>query len=441
MFTYCLITKGRRDYLPRTLQSLEEALLQSDVQVIVVDNGCPEDISEMLMNWCDSASTKSHYVRFDVNDTSAPRVWNMLRGYEIEWISFPGDDDIVCPDFLQHARGYINGNRNLSAIASSMRIIDSSGMFTGQLRQPASYVEDRIEYLAKALHEPPFQFPGLFLKFDKVTIPLPHSRYIFDWWLSLNLITLGPIVASSEISVNYRVHGDQESSLAPNRRKYFEAQMVITRFLNGENFEKFLFSLSDNEKMRFWRVVAQHRPVYGDVEFGKTIFSYLTLKIADSMNSPSSSSSIIGELADLNGVFLREGELKAFMDARYSGANHEGANFQLSIAKGSCQELLQLNMKQPGDQRNLSSFLAGCSHSDSPAPYKIDCDLFRLNPEVALDSLIFQITQKLESVGKFDFKVSPTERALVERLRSIKRVLPIGLVKRTKEKLMDGKFK
>jgi len=129
------------------------------------------------------------------------------------------------------------------------------------------------------------------------------------------------------------------------------------------------------------------------------------------------------------------------MDAGYSGANHEGANFQLLIAEGSCQELLQLNMKHPRDQRNLSSFLAGCSHSDSPAPYKIDCDLFRLNPEVALDSLIFQITQKLESVGKFDFKVSPTERALVERLRSIKRVLPIGLVKRTKEKLMDGKFK
>jgi hypothetical protein len=64
-----------------------------------------------------------------------------------------------------------------------------------------------------------------------------------------------------------------------------------------------------------------------------------------------------------------------------------------------------------------------------------------LSPGVALDSLIFQITQKLESAGKFDFKVSPTERALVERLRSIKRVLPFSLVNRTKEKLMDGKFK
>jgi hypothetical protein len=42
---------------------------------------------------------------------------------------------------------------------------------------------------------------------------------------------------------------------------------------------------------------------------------------------------------------------------------------------------------------------------------------------------------------KFDFKLSPIERALLMRLRSAKRMLPTGLIKRTKKKLMSGASK
>jgi hypothetical protein len=441
MFTYCLVTKGRRDYLPSTLKSLEGALLHADVQVVIIDNGCPDDISKMLINWCESSGKKTQYVRFDFNDPTAPRVWNILRDFNVDWVTFPGDDDIVCPEFLQNARDHIKRNKNIKAIGSSLRIIDSDGSFTGQERHPAKYLGDQIQYLADALHEPPFLFPGLFIKFNEITVPLPYSRYIFDWWLSLNLIVLGPIVTTSEISINYRVHDDQESALAPSRRKYFEALVVISRFLTDDNFENFLRKLSDVEKIQFLRVIASSGPIYGDSEFGRTLYFNLAVKIADSMSSYESYSLLMGELAASNGVLLREGELRSLLGPTHSVLQVARANFWLSFTEDSCKELLEYSKKFFQETPGVTSFLIGCRHSKKSVAYEVDCNVFKLNPESAIDLLVVQITEMLELEGKFDFKLSPIERALLMRLRSAKRMLPTGLIKRTKKKLMSGASK
>ena len=71
MFTFCLVTKGRRDYLPSTLESLRVALGFDDVNIVIIDNGCPSDISHSLKQWCIQFDNRAKYVRFDVNETAA----------------------------------------------------------------------------------------------------------------------------------------------------------------------------------------------------------------------------------------------------------------------------------------------------------------------------------------------------------------------------------
>ena len=441
MFTYCLVTKGRRDYLPSTLNALKVALQQSDVQVIVVDNGCPEDVSMILSDWCSAAGNKAHYVRFDVNDTSAPRVWNMLRTFDIDWITFPGDDDIIRPEFLQSARERISHSPDANLIASSMRIIDSNGTPTGRERRPSEFHGDRAQYLANALYEPPFLFPGIFIKFNSVTMPLPQSRYIFDWWLSLNLIALGPIVTTEEISIDYRVHSDQESALAPNRRKYFEAQIVISRFLESDIFGNYLLEMTDNQKFEFLGLILKKTPIYGDLEFGKTLQNSLSLKVIDSMEDPERSSDFMGMFAALRGVLLREGEIRTLLATTHSGTQISKANFRFSLTDRTCEFLIQYLSAKQFEKNPLPTFLVGCPHSSGSGHYLIDCEEFRLNPVATVDSLIVRITESLEFDGYYEFKLSPIERVLIARIRTVKNLVPSILINRIKNLLKGGKSK
>ena len=428
MFTYCLLTKGRREYLPSILKSLESALQSSDVQVIVMDNGCPKDVSKMLSDWCGTAGERKHYVRFDINDPSAPRVWNMLRNFEVRWVSFPGDDDVIHPEFLQDARSLIGQTKELTAIASSMRIIDSDGNPTGQVREPLEYFGDRIQYLASSFHEPPFLFPGLFINFNKITMPLPNSRYIFDWWLSLNLISLGSIASTSKISIDYRVHGDQESALAPNRRKYIEAQVILSRFIQGEVFQELLSELSDTDKFEFWKLLAARGPIYGDAECGRALMLSLSILIADSMNDSTSSANLLGMFAAANGAFLRLGESNSFLSSTYSNIAMPGSNFRLMAADGTCSELTQLTVAMNCVDNESRCFTVGCQHSKRSAQFKVDCDLLEKSPEGLLDLLIVQITKKLEMSGALDFKITPVERRILSLLRSLKMFFPTHFI-------------
>jgi hypothetical protein len=428
MFTYCLVTKGRREYLPSILESLEIALQSEDVQVIVIDNGCPDDISKLLSGWCGTGDKRKHYVRFDINDTSPPRIWHMLRNFEVQWLNFPGDDDVIHPDFLEDARVLIGKEKNLTAIASSMRIIDSRGKPTGQIRQPLEYFDDHVQYLASSFHQPPFLFPGLFINFSKITMPLPYSRYIFDWWLSLNLVSLGQIASTSKISIDYRVHGDQESALAPSRRKYFEAQVILSRFIQAEVFQRFLFQLSDEDRLRFWKLLADHGPIYGDVVYGKALMLQLSVLIADSMSDATHSSDLLGMFAAANGTFLRSGEANVFLSAKYSDISTSGSNFRLTPGEGTCTELVELINATQDFNLQAMNFIVGCRHSRTKTQFTAECNQIKVSPHGVLDLLIVQITERLEMDGALDFKISPTERKIIGFLRTLKNSIPPNLV-------------
>jgi glycosyltransferase involved in cell wall biosynthesis len=429
MFTYCLVTKGRREYLPYTLASLAEALQSPDVQVIVIDNGCTDDVTNLLAKWCQENGERAHFERFDINDTAPSRVWNLLRKFDVEWLVFPGDDDVVEPKFLHVARAQIAKQPDLRAIASGMRIIDSSGKPSGNIRTPREFTGSQIEYLASSLYEPPFLFPGLFINFKKFNVALPHSRYIFDWWLSLNLISLGPIFTTPEVSIDYRVHPDQESSLAPNRRKFFEAQVVLSRFMSDDVFTSLVNTLSDTERMKLWELISAKGPIYGDLEFGKSLSLKIAILIADSMNDPAGSAQILGDLAAMNEAYLRCGETNTLLSSKYSSLDHYSGNFRLKVSEGTCMEIMDYANSLPINNNMSFTFQVGCEHSISSASYIIDCDLFRISSQAALDILVLQITEFREKSGELEFKLTPIERKIVLLIRNWKKRLPTHFIR------------
>lgn len=434
-FTYCLVTKGRADYLPFILASLKISLGYADVQVIIIDNGCPSEVSEILIDWCECAGSNAHYRRFDKNDSAVPRIWNELRNFNIDWITFPGDDDVVYPEFLSVARLIIENNNELVALASSMRIIDSSGNSTGQFRNPSEFTGNRIQYLADSIHEPPFLFPGLYLKFNSVKAPLPNSRYILDWWLSLNLITSGEICTTNEISIDYRVHNEQESAVAPNRRKYFEAQIVLSSFIQSQEFKNFISRVSNLEKLHFWRRIMSHSPVYGDVEFGRSVSLQILLKLTDWITDLDIACAVIGIYGARNGVYLREGETRSFVSLPSLEVESVAPNYRLKVAKGSCEVLYTLiDFEHPSDD-TCPVFIIGCHHTKHTAKYTLDCSFEYKSINSVQDLLIRDITNQLEREGVFDFKITPIEQKVILKIRTIKRLLPNKISRSFKLKL------
>jgi hypothetical protein len=422
--TYCLVTKGRPEFLDKCLDALEVVVREKDVQVIIFDNGCPRSASKKLFEWCEKSGERAHYIRLEVNTTDAQRIWTHLKEFHIDWITFPGDDDIVQPGFIQVVRDLTKANPKLKTIASSMNLIDPEGVSMGRIRNPSYYSGDNIQYLASSLHQPPFLFPALFFRFNPSLMPLPKSRYVFDWWLSLSLIQEGSIMTTSEISINYRVHEDQESALAPSRRKIMEAYLVLTRFIQTDAFRSYVVSLSDESKLKFWKALAAETPIYGDTEFGMAMFYNMSLFLADSMEAPDCAVEILGSLAASSGTYLRAGELASFVAPNFIYLENTQPNFSISIVKGSCPQLAALSKSGKEGSFGFPMFKVGCRHSSTRSSFLVNCDLIVSSPGQVLDALIVQITQRMEDTGTLDFKITPIERNLLRIFRVLKSKLP-----------------
>ena len=423
MFTYCLVTKGRREYLPSTLESLRAALEFSDVNVIIIDNGCPSDISELLLQWCAKIGEQARYLRFDINETAATRVWEALRKFEIDWVSFPGDDDVIHPQFLEKMRFEIESNPSLSAVAASLNVIDSVGIRTGEVRNPREFTGDVPSYFANCISEPPFLFPALFFKFPLVKGDVPTSRYVFDWWLALNLVAAGSILTSKEVAIDYRVHPGQESALAPNRRKFFEAKIVFSRFFQSSVFRSFISSCREEEIREFWAQLRGNRPIYQNREFGDYLFTLIGITLADCVTDIALAIEILGDLAIDNGVLLRHGEIRSIINHAFPESVWTASNFHLEPVGIECQKLISLVAPYNSIENRGKKFVVSCTHSRNKGDIEINCEE-QIESSTWVDALIVTITENLESSGSLSFTISPAEKMLISAARRWKVKIP-----------------
>jgi glycosyltransferase involved in cell wall biosynthesis len=232
--TICLVTKGREQYLDQILSSFEPLLNDDAIEFLIIDNGTPVGIRERLNHWGYLNPNCVKIIRLETNDSRPSTFWNKVVEEGADWTVFPSDDDEFRPEIIAAWRSAIHRNSELVGFAASAEVMNANGSLTGEKLEPsARRFQSTLDQLASALHEPPFLWPSLFIRVSKLPIVVPNSRYAFDWWIGINLLIAGEVETTDMVGINYRVHVEQESFLAPLRRKYFEAEFWVDDFLRG----------------------------------------------------------------------------------------------------------------------------------------------------------------------------------------------------------------
>ncbi|TRZ86136.1 MAG: glycosyltransferase family 2 protein [Streptomycetaceae bacterium] len=423
--TICLITKGREKYLDQILRSFDGALKDSSVRFLVIDNGSPTLVAQRLQEWQRANSASVDIVRLDVNDSRPSVLLQHLYNLEADWVIFPSDDDEFQPGIIDDWRNALRRRPDLVGFATSAAIINERGDLTGEVLIPSAFRSSGLARIAWALHEPPFHWPSLFLRLSKLPLELPSSRFVFDWWVGIQLLLVGEVEVSNSIGLNYRVHPEQESFLAPLNRKYFEAQVWLFDLLNTEQFKEWAISLTDDERIEFWQFVTKQKPIYSDPNFSRPVFATLHRELIIKMISPESSMRLSADFALLNGILLRDGETKNLIYGIPQLTMADRGNVRIIAQPDVCSDILEASALIHGSEGS-EVFHLSCSHSSKKSSeVRFNCSkLFSGSPVLNADLLINELTNYYGKRIESDFILTSGERIVISLLRTWKRRLP-----------------
>jgi hypothetical protein len=421
--TICLITKGRFEYLEELLNSLEGVSEYDWVKILIILNGAEQKVVSRINEWASTRSEVSIESR-EVNEVRPTTWWPLLKAHTDGWCIFISDDDVFNVDVLAHFQRKMEEEPNLVAVTALAEVIDSKGYATGEIKK--SFLHEstiHIEAVAKSLNAPPFPWPTLFFNISKLPEEIPNSRYVFDWWVCVQLVLNGEIGFLEEICVQYRNHPQQESHLASNRRKYFEAFVWFEQMIQGVSFQKWLSSLSEEEILDFWKFSLVSLPIYGDSQYSTMLLGSLRSELAKYI-SLIQRSKILGDFAFLNGVPLKDEDLGSLLSIEFNQIPTH-SNIEIEILPKTCKTLsCAEEFFSLGNGRN---FLIGCKHSTSKSSKSVLVDCAMLtgdSPQITADLILIEITKHLEKSGAVSLAITPKEKTLVLSLRRVRKLAP-----------------
>jgi hypothetical protein len=422
--TICLITKGREEYFSSMARGLEECLDDPKVSLLIIDNGSKPLMKEKIENWA-TGLARTELVRLENNVTSPSLLWQEIFKRDLDWALFPSDDDIIEPQIIGEWRDVVNSDSEINAFASSLSLIDRKGLKTGEVITPSCASDYGAARVAAAFHEPPFLWPGLFLRVNQLPRNLPSSRYVFDWWVGVQLLISGKVVCTDAIGAYYRVHEDQESNLATSRRKYFEALIYLDELVTSPSFVNWLARMTFTEKISFWESIIKSPPIYGDKNFSSTLLTSFYKKISDSCDLVSEKAEFANRFALYNGVLLRSGQVGSLVFDNKSSKQVLPGNFNVVVLQDSCKEIQDL-----ADLVNSKSALyfrrVGCSHLRKDSTFlSLDCDSLKLlELENAADELTRILSDEYERKALGTQTFSSGEILVLQILRRFRHISP-----------------
>ena len=420
--TVCLVTRGREEYLDKLLSSFDELLLEKNVKFLIIDNGTAVKVAERLANWNSHNKNVSRLVRLEKNDCRPSTFWKLIQDSGADWIIMPGDDDVIKPEGLREWRRALVQNPLLVAFGASADVINEGGTLTGDSIFPSIHNVDSIfDRLSTALHGPAFIWPSLFFRVRKVPAQVPSSRYAFDWWAGINLLLAGQIQTTKTATLQYRIHPNQESSLAPLQRKFFEGTIWLNEFLHSSQYKAWVLSLNDNDRVTFWRSVSKLQPIYGDVNFGLPITFEVARQLVQTAKSPKTASIIMNDLALKLGIVLKKGEANNLFLNMTEDIEFGNSNIAVSIENGSCKALESAAGYFEIDSTDkFPAIRLSCTHSTkSGNSIIIDCS--KLSEDFSQDNadiLVHEITKHSENIGGIPRAISSREMRMVILLRA-----------------------
>ena len=429
--TICLVTKGRYFFLDDALRSYEPFLDTGFVNVVLVDNGADDKSKKLLMDWKNRYPDLVSYFRSDENEPAGtPIFWEKIKSFAPEWIIFPGDDDELVFTVFESFIAALKNTPEISVYGSSAEIINIDGKMSGLIRQPAIHgLSSQAEQLSKSLHEPPFFWPGLFFKFDLIKEEVPNSRFVFDWWVGVQLILAAKIATTSNVGVRYRVHNLQESNQTPSRRKYLEGFHMLIEVINSKEFFSALKSMSTPEVLKLLELSFAEKPLYSQSEYNIPLMSELTYKALNLIESPELRNKVLEKYLFASGVLLKRGDLNNFYINSNLKFNQSQGNLEVKFASGICIEIN--NSSAFFSQDATDKFTVSCKHSAHPnGSIRVNCgELAGLSIAEVADAILVAINSYLEGNGHLVFSTTPFEKSVITRIRQLKSKVPKIIMK------------
>jgi hypothetical protein len=423
--TVFLVTKGREKFLDQILNSFEQ-LFELNVDFLILDNGAPRSIGVKLKSWQSKNPKRIKIVRFETNDSRPSTSWEVLKENNVDWVVCPSDDDEIRFEIIADWEKALNQNPDMVGFAASAAIMDENGNLTGEIIFPsASRYNTAIEQMAGGFYEPPFHWPCLFIRASSLPAITPNSRFVFDWWLGLRLLIAGTVVTSESIGVNYRVHPQQESFLAPLRRKFFEAHIWINDLANSADFIEWVQSLSDPERVRFWDLLLKSLPIYGDSDFSRPILNTIYVNLVKTSGSTQTAIMLANSYAFSMGVLLKNGEVKNLISQLPTLLNSTEGNINVLPAPNVCGRV-KFACGEISSESAIHHYFVSCIHSEKPAgAIEIDCNTLHENlNEINADFIVGQITEYLEKNGSLSLIITSGEKILIQAFRKWKNRMP-----------------
>jgi glycosyltransferase involved in cell wall biosynthesis len=423
--TVFLVTKGREKFLDQILKSLDK-IVQPYVDFLVLDNGAQESIGATLKVWQDKNPDRIEIVRFDENDSRPSVYWGLLRERGVDWVVCPSDDDEIRFEIIEEWENALTLNPNLVGFAASAALMDENGDLTGEVITPSAIAyTSTIEQVAAGFYEPPFHWPSLFIRVSSLPALTPPSRYAFDWWIGLQLLIAGNVETTESIGINYRVHSQQESFLAPLRRKYFEAHIWISELTKSDEFFKWIQALSDAERVYIWDQLLKSLPIYGDEDFSRPILSNIYMNLVKTSRSAQTAITLANLYSLHYGVFLKNGEVKNLISHLPPIESRMEGNINIGTNPNVCDKV-RFACEEISSELEFHHYNVYCFHGKrSMRAIAIDCNILHEN-QVGNNSdlIIGQITDYLEKSGTLSLILTSGEKVLIRVFRKLKKRMP-----------------
>jgi hypothetical protein len=291
---------------------------------------------------------------------------------------------------------------------------------------------------ANAFFQPPFIWPALFFKKDALPLEFSQSRYAFDWWVGLNLLSQGDVATTTEEILMYRNHDHQESNLATKSRKYYEAMIWLSRFCHSEAFRTWITSQSADGLILFWLHAKEFSPIYGDMRFGALVLHQIGEELISLSNSRLVAARVAADLAFLNGIFFKPNE--AWHVSTQKEPKPWFGNFKLRSETKLCPKMIEIIQCLDGSPTE-NFILIRCLHSDnnSRGTY-VDCRTLDSDiPQINVDKVINAISNFFDESGGNKPALSPGELFAIRIIRKFLEILPgslRNLLKRLKQKVV-----
>ena len=223
-------------YLNETIKSIVHQHC-GDWELILVNDGSPEDISKMVLPYCSDPRVRYYENEQNLGEKDLVGFWNSnIERCNGEYLVFASDDDVYDLDYLNEMRRLSDIYPECDLLHCRVRHINEQGLIS-QLSQPAAAYETQADFIYQTLvwgrrltlQECCFKKESLKQAGGLVRFPV---AWYSDWATAFQLAHRG-VACSQKVLLSFRMSGHNISEQDKNCCQKIEAMKQFVLWLNS----------------------------------------------------------------------------------------------------------------------------------------------------------------------------------------------------------------